>query len=195
MRGIHYLVISLFTILFAALIVVVSFPGPGYGSQNPATTAAHTSVMKARVPDITTVIYATVTSTTTSALTQMPTHTSVAVQNGLNAGAIVGICFAVVCGILLTFVILACVARCLAGRLERLIAVGDRPAGNCCNERHSTEAVSTADKIGGGYSLQNLAGEGITGGDLAAKDPSAAVPPGANHSAGDHASGDRFAGN
>jgi hypothetical protein len=191
--GVHYISrerkILGITILLIVLLAVLALLGTAIASARSTTTAVHKLALKARMTTITTVVHATTTVIHTPTLTQSnavvsvsttiihtptPTHASAVALSKLGLGVIVGICFAVIGGILLASILLCCVARCLAKRINRSIGARGHPAGNSCDEHYSASARSARGQSSGNYSLRDL-----SGGD---------------HSIGGHSGEDKFAG-
>lgn len=155
------------SILVIVLLGLLALLATGIAYAHSTTTTAHKLALKARTATTTEVVYATVTVTQAPA----PIHTSVFVYSNLNAGEIVGICFAVLGGFLLVIILLTCLARCLVKRLDRLIGAGDRPAGNWRGARYSPRyrprpdgQSSAGEQAGGNYSLRDLTGGGDSAG-------------------------------
>jgi hypothetical protein len=113
-------------ILLMTVLAVLALLSTPVASPKPATIAGRMAAIKSRVPTTTTVVYTTTVATTTTAslLTPTPTHTSAVVHSGLSSGAIVGILFAVLGGILLAVILIICVA------LRDLSGGGHAPGGH-----------------------------------------------------------------
>jgi hypothetical protein len=167
-------------ILLTFLLVVLAFLGTVFTSAHSATTAIYMLALKGRTIITTMAVQAITMAIHTPTLphshavvylnktvihTPTSTHTSTIVHSSLSLGAIVGICFAVVGGILLAIIFLFCATRFLAKRIEHLIGARNQPTENICEEAHSERARSVGDQAGENHCLRDLFGGSYSAGD------------------------------